>query len=110
MMADTEPGISLLCTDTRESILENLTGRFSRAGINNYKTMVLDLASGRMPKPEPVVDGIVADVPCTGSGTWARTPEWLTFFKPASIEIYRETQRKIISGILKLLQIGRAHV
>ena len=24
-------------------------------------------------------------------------------FKPASIEIYRETQRKIISGILKLL-------
>ena len=44
-------------------------------------------------------DLILADVPCTGSGTWSRTPEALYFFNPATIEKYRDRQREILRHI-----------
>ena len=43
-------------------------------------------------------DLIIADVPCTGSGTWPRTPEQLTFFHKKEIGSYAVLQRKIVEN------------
>jgi 16S rRNA (cytosine967-C5)-methyltransferase len=45
----------------------------------------------------------VADVPCSGSGTWARTPEQISQFDERSIEDYSILQRKILSNLIPQL-------
>ena len=32
------------------------------------------------------MDGIILDAPCSGSGTWSRTPEMLSQFKESQLE------------------------
>ena len=94
--------IDLTVSDKRKSILENLGVRFSRAGITNYKMVVADL---QRPFSAPTLvpasfDLIIADVPCTGSGTWSRTPEQLTFFDKKDIDRYTALQRKIVRNVV----------
>ena len=48
-------------------------------------------------------DLIVADVPCSGSGTWACTPEQISQFDERSIEDYSILQRKILSNLIPQL-------
>ncbi len=102
---DLDPAIRLTVSDIRESILQNLAQRFGRAGIENYHPFVIDLATGDLP-PEfqsTSFDLILADVPCTGSGTWSRTPEELYFFDPAKIGAYQDIQKKIVSRLIPRL-------
>jgi len=47
---------------------------------------------------------IVCDAPCTGSGTWSRTPENLFYFKPESIEEYAARQKRIVTSVMPYLQ------
>ncbi|HCN82829.1 MAG TPA: RNA methyltransferase, partial [Sphingobacteriaceae bacterium] len=70
-----EPSIKLLVSDMRESILENLNERFFKAGLTKFQKKCLDLTQN----PDPDIhnyefDGILLDTPCSGSGTWGRTP------------------------------------
>ncbi len=65
----------------------------SKHGIDNYKSFVADLTDNNDSVPETKYDLIIADVPCTGSGTWARTPEQLSFFK--------EEKDRLLSSIAK---------
>jgi 16S rRNA (cytosine967-C5)-methyltransferase len=46
-------------------------------------------------------------VPCSGSGTLSRTPEWLSFFKGEQLTDYVKKQRKVISNAVKKLQTGK---
>jgi 16S rRNA (cytosine967-C5)-methyltransferase len=48
----------------------------------------------------------VADVPCTGSGTWARTPENLVFFEKEAISQYAGRQLAIARECLRWLKPG----
>jgi 16S rRNA (cytosine967-C5)-methyltransferase len=53
-------------------------------------------------------DLIICDAPCTGSGTWSRTPEQLAYFNPKKIDHYAMLQRSIVSNVLPhLKQDGR---
>ncbi|CAN5379012.1 RsmB/NOP family class I SAM-dependent RNA methyltransferase [soil metagenome] len=103
MMTAFEPSVKIFCTDTRETILKNLVERFQKAGFKNFATKVLDLTADRKPVLSNRFDGIIADVPCSGSGTWSRTPEWLTFFDQKSIVKYQQIQRKIVSNTIRCL-------
>jgi 16S rRNA (cytosine967-C5)-methyltransferase len=47
---------------------------------------------------------IICDAPCTGSGTWSRTPEQLYFFDEKKIEQYALLQKKIVSTIIPRLK------
>jgi 16S rRNA (cytosine967-C5)-methyltransferase len=98
--------VSLTVSDTRKNILENLKARFTNAGIANYKCILADLQN---PVSSPEIkaqqfDLIIADVPCSGSGTWARTPEQLSFFQEKDIEKYALLQKKIIENTLPHLK------
>jgi 16S rRNA (cytosine967-C5)-methyltransferase len=110
MAYDINPNIHLTVSDKRESILKNLKERFKIAGIKNYISFIADVNDEGNVKTAFSVpigfDMIIADVPCTGSGTWARTPEQLYFFKKKSIEDYAILQKKIISNVVKYLKHG----
>ena len=107
LAVDTLKNIKLTVTDKRPAILKNLKKRFAAAGIKNYAVFVSDLSTS-VPPPLEVVRGrqelIIADVPCSGSGTWSRTPEQLNFFKENEIEKYALLQKNIIRNIIPHLQ------
>jgi 16S rRNA (cytosine967-C5)-methyltransferase len=105
LLYDSLPGIILTASDKRESIIVNLKTRFREAGIRQYKALVLDLEKETLPG-NIRFDLIMADVPCTGSGTWSRTPEQLYFHEPSAIAKYQLLQRKIVERIIPSLKKG----
>jgi 16S rRNA (cytosine967-C5)-methyltransferase len=96
--------IDLTVSDVRESILINLKKRFAEASIKNYSSKVIDLAHSPFTIHHSPFDLIIADVPCSGSGTWGRTPEQLSFFQSSSIETYSALQKKIIANTVGQLK------
>ena len=111
-MIDRESTLRLFCTDNRSAILKNLTERFKKSGVTHYHSAVYDASGGselELPKDNRIglhFDGIVADVPCSGSGIWARSPEQISYFDHSKIESYSEIQKKIISNCIKYLKPG----
>ncbi len=95
--------VRLTVSDKRKEILANLKLRFTRAEIKDYNLLSVDLEKSS-PKVIGLFDIIIADVPCTGSGTWARTPKRLHFFKDNEIEQYALLQRRIIDNALPHLK------
>lgn len=112
MAYDINPGIDLTVSDVRESILANLKKRFQKAGIKNYKSFIADLAdpnfqSSTFHLPPSI---IFADVPCSGSGTWSRTPEQLYYFNENKIDEYAVLQKRIVSNVIPCLQPGGSFI
>lgn len=105
MAFDINPTIQLTVSDIRESILHNLKSRFETAGIGNYESFQVDLSKAQ-PIPNAPFDVIIADVPCTGSGTWGRTPEQLFYFEEPKIEEYAQLQQRIVTNAVPHLKAG----
>jgi|SRR6185437_11983915 len=107
LVHDLLKNIELTVSDTRKSILENLRFRFAKAGIKKYNSFVADLSVSKPIKQiEEKFDLIIADVPCSGSGTWARTPEQLLYFTKSEILKYAELQQKIVLNAVRYLKAG----
>lgn len=106
MAHDLCPVRQLTVSDVRPSILHNLAQRFRQAGIRDYHALVTDLSGPDPMLPAGSFDLLIADVPCSGSGTWSRTPEQLYFFTPDRIQYYRSLQEKIVSSAVKKLEKG----
>jgi 16S rRNA (cytosine967-C5)-methyltransferase len=92
--------LQLTVSDIRKPIIENLTERFREAGILNYESFIADLTKPDAALPAAKYDLIIADVPCSGSGTWSRTPEQLYFFLREKIKHYSDLQKKIVSRVV----------
>ena len=52
-------------------------------------------------------DGIILDAPCSGSGTWGRTPEMISQFEPQKIEFFQRLQKTIAANVIKFLKPGK---
>jgi 16S rRNA (cytosine967-C5)-methyltransferase len=103
---DLLPEMSLTVSDKRSSILANLRERFRIAGIKDYEWFVSDLAApGKITLKNPP-DLVIADLPCSGSGTWSRTPEQLVIFHESQLREYVTLQKKIIDKITALVVPG----
>ncbi len=98
--------IELSVSDIRESILANLKKRFAAAGIKKYVSFLADLSTGKARLPEKKYQLIIADLPCSGSGTWGRTPEQLSFFDESAIEKFNTWQKTIIENSIPQLLPG----
>jgi 16S rRNA (cytosine967-C5)-methyltransferase len=107
---DLYPAMELTVSDIRESILHNLGTRFRNAGILKYHSFVTDLTQPLPTDHISATDLILTDVPCTGSGTWSRTPEELYFFHPEKIDHFSTLQKKIVANITPHLTPGAALV
>jgi 16S rRNA (cytosine967-C5)-methyltransferase len=100
---DTLKNIDLTVSDVRASIIQNLKKRFATAGIKNYRSFIADLSINRQSSTTNKYDLIICDAPCSGSGTWGRTPEQLSFFDKEKIEYYSVLQKKIASNVIPAL-------
>jgi 16S rRNA (cytosine967-C5)-methyltransferase len=100
--------LKLLVTDNRASILENLQQRFALAGIRNYQKKVMDLTQSQdLFLHDYEFDGIIFDAPCSGSGTWGRTPEMIAQFATHKIKFYSDLQRKLALNVVKYLKADK---
>lgn len=106
MAHDIIKNIRLTVSDIRPSIINNLKERFSQAGISNYTAFSADLTDDNDQLENNKYDLVIADVPCSGSGTWARTPEQLVFFKEEKIDDYFQLQQKIVSRVIPTIKPG----
>ena len=116
--------IDLTVSDIRHTILSNLKKRFLTAGIKNYHSFIADLDTANYqlpttncplptahcplppahyPLPTTNFQLVICDAPCTGSGTWSRTPEQLYFFEPVTIDAYTRRQKNIVTNAITQL-------
>jgi 16S rRNA (cytosine967-C5)-methyltransferase len=108
LLVDKQPAVKLLVSDVRASIIQNLHQRFKEAGIRHYESVVMDLTAPVLLSviKDRRFDHIILDAPCSGSGTWGRTPESLSFFSEKRIADYQELQKKIGANVVQLLKPG----
>lgn len=98
--------IDLTVSDVRKTILINLEKRFAAAGIRHYHAFTGDLSTSAFNIQHSLFDIIITDVPCSGSGTWSRTPEQLYYFDPVQIDRYSALQKKITDNAIPFLKPG----
>ncbi|MCC8408760.1 RsmB/NOP family class I SAM-dependent RNA methyltransferase [Mucilaginibacter sp. UR6-1] len=103
-----QPDVKLVVSDVRESILANLDERFQQAGLLKYQKKVLDLTQNPDQEMHDYeFDGIILDAPCSGSGTWGRTPEMISQFNPQRIAFFQRLQQSIARNVVKYLKPGK---
>ncbi|HEY8782035.1 MAG TPA: RsmB/NOP family class I SAM-dependent RNA methyltransferase [Mucilaginibacter sp.] len=108
LLHDLEPTIKLVVSDIRESILTNLGERFQQAGLLKYQKKLLDLTQNNdLILHDYAFDGIILDAPCSGSGTWGRTPEMISQFDDHKIEFFQRLQQSIACNVVKYLKPGK---
>ncbi len=105
LLHDYFPKVHLTVSDIRDSILHNLRNRFKRAGIHQYKSFIADISSPSFSSKKKF-DVVICDAPCSGSGTWSRTPEQLAFFKKDKINYYVDLQKRIVLNASKSVKEG----
>ncbi|MCD0490361.1 RsmB/NOP family class I SAM-dependent RNA methyltransferase [Pedobacter sp. MC2016-14] len=103
-----EPKVQLLVSDLRENSLHNLDERFQVAGLKKYQKKALDLLqNNEQDLHDYEFDGIILDAPCSGSGTWGRTPEMLSQFEVHKIGYFSKLQKSIAANVIKYLKPGK---
>lgn len=104
------PTTKLTCSDVRSNILENLKQRFQLLGLKQPNVFIAPLNgyndSLNSKDSNQTYNLILADVPCSGSGTWRRNPENLHYFDPQTIEQFADRQLNIIQNVLPSLAVG----
>lgn len=112
-LAEMQPKLKLYASDIRPSILHNLKQRFKSKRLDMPKSAVIDISVPTQTlkfENEQIAPGyfdiIIADVPCSGSGTWAREPENLSFFAQADLEKISARQTSILKNALAFLKTG----
>lgn len=103
---DRYPGARLHVSDSRLSILSNLATRFEVAGIREFRKWVADFSVDQDRESRGAYDLVIVDVPCTGSGTWARTPWDLVHFESSELEAFLQLQRSILAHSIPLVRPG----
>jgi 16S rRNA (cytosine967-C5)-methyltransferase len=113
MASDILPGCRLFVSDLRPSILQNLATRFRSAGIRDFRSAVLDIPAMDNRKsqapgffPPAGFDLVIADVPCSGSGTWGRDPWAMSMFGMEDLEEYVARQRSIVGKLVPHVKAG----
>jgi len=108
LLHDLQPDLKLVVSDIRESILANLDERFIQAGLRKYQKKLVDLTKNVDPELHDYeFDGIILDAPCSGSGTWGRTPEMISQFQDFKIQAFQNLQQSIVRNVVKYLKPGK---
>ncbi|MFY0672553.1 MAG: hypothetical protein JXQ87_04085 [Bacteroidia bacterium] len=96
--------IHLTGTDVRDSILVNYKKRLSEHGIG-YNAFRANLLNKGL-ETRDTFDGIVIDAPCSGSGTWGRSPDGILKTRKADIDGFAKRQKQICLNAIKNLKKG----
>ncbi len=98
----------LVAADTDRSRLSRLAPRAERAGALIHDTLLLD--GGRedlaLRTWYGVVDAVLVDAPCSGSGTWRRNPEARWRLDPVAFDRLTALQARILDMAVPLVRPG----
>ncbi len=92
----------ITASDNRTSILHNLKKRLNEAGIHRFESFEADVSKPLQLKE--TFNFIICDVPCSGSGTWARTPEQISNFSEKNIAEFSSLQYSIANNVIHHLE------
>ncbi len=109
LLKDKERTVKLTVSDKRQTILHNLEERFALYGHKPDRAFTLDMSDASSIKKQmrgQLFDNIICDVPCSGSGTWARTPEQAYFFDQSDLSFLSELQYSIARNAAVYLKQG----
>ncbi|MEY4051124.1 MAG: hypothetical protein RIR64_109 [Bacteroidota bacterium] len=104
LIKDTIPSAQLHVSDSRENILFNCQRRLKEAGIQPASLQVVDITLPFAIKKK--FDFIFADLPCSGSGTWGRTPENLISYTATKLNSMTQLQENILQHLIPAIKIG----
>jgi 16S rRNA (cytosine967-C5)-methyltransferase len=93
-----EGNVLLTVSDIRDSVISALDQRMKEAGVPVHKSFITNLRN-HTSNFEEQFDIVICDAPCTGSGTWSRTPEQLFYFREKKIKEYAQLQENILQNI-----------
>lgn len=96
--------VSILATDVRASILDELSRRLGDPARCRVRTALWDGAV--QPPPEGPFDGILLDAPCSGTGTWHRNPDARWRITPETMTHLTKLQASLIRACSTRLKPG----
>ncbi len=96
------PQLNITNLDVRESILKNFSERYFHIFKSYPSYNKVDMSKKN--ELNQKFDAILADVPCSGSGTWGRTPENILFFDENKISEYQKLQQSILMNSIEWLK------
>ncbi len=93
--------------DVHSKRLEQLSKRTRRAGAHNVRTHVLSSEHDKWVKKHAgVADVVLLDAPCTGTGTWRRSPDSRWNLKPENLADLVALQASILDSASRLVKPG----
>lgn len=95
----TGDGSDILACDTNRARLQQLPPRAERAGATRIETRLLNPGQelDMLAEWRGKADRVFVDAPCSGSGTWRRSPELRWRLTPARLERHLADQAKLLA-------------
>ena len=91
------PAARIEAADIRPAALAELRARATRAGLKNIHTVT---------RPSGLYDGVLVDAPCSGSGTWRRSPHLMACTTPADLDAAATLQSRLLAEAAPLVLPG----
>lgn len=96
---------SLIACDVSEARLNRMRPRLARAGVDNVRIMPLSSETdARLKKLRASQDAVLVDAPCSGSGTWRRSPDMK--WRNMELAALNATQLSVLTSASKLVREG----
>ena len=97
----------ILAWDTAGKRLGQMKPRLGRAGVSNVQARVLKSERDNVVKRHrDSADWVLLDVPCTGTGTWRRSPDLRRRTTPEALTEVQTHQRAILESAARLVKSG----
>jgi 16S rRNA (cytosine967-C5)-methyltransferase len=94
---------SLIACDVSEARLNRMRPRLARAGVDNVRIMPLaSETDARLKKLRGSQDAVLVDAPCSGSGTWRRSPDMK--WRNMELTALNVTQLSVLTSAAKLVR------
>ena len=107
LAAEMENRGRILAWDTDSKRLGQMKPRLGRAGVSNVQMRVLKSERDNVVKRHcGTADWVLLDVPCTGTGTWRRSPDLRRRTTSRELEEAQELQRTILESASGLVKPG----
>jgi len=98
---------TIYACDVHSKRLENLSKRTKRNGVHNVRTHVLSSENDKwVKKHKELADVVLIDAPCTGTGTWRRSPDSRWNLTQESVDNLVELQQSILQSAKRLVKPG----
>ncbi|MCH9742218.1 MAG: class I SAM-dependent methyltransferase [Proteobacteria bacterium] len=96
---------SLIACDVSEHRLDRMRPRLARAGVDNVRIMPLaNEQDAKLKKLRGTQDAVLVDAPCSGSGTWRRSPDMK--WRDMTLTALNATQLSVLTSAARLTKAG----